>query len=295
MKKILCLFTALLLFVSCSYSSESEDFLNYVQCNYSDFAAFKVKKNYMDSINMSDTMKDREIAFKTLYADYIDYYRSIVRYYSERAGISFDYEYVKKYKNEYLHYGVGFNIPEGNWEVEEDYTMLLNTPDIPEVWSEWLKLQQKYVEKNRKTCEKSAKKGSGCEGGLMTIPETEQAIVDLGKIEKKSDIIRSIQSKDFDYIPYTSSELIDIYLMGNDLNPVFEWEGFDSRKLNKDSKKSFEHFIKHHKDSEYWGIVNEYYNKLKQNKFIYSSDINAWLVDELTIINQKKYYGKNFN
>lgn len=277
MKKILSVFIVFLLFICNSFASEQEKFFKYLQCHFSDFISYQFK-NYKDALNLSETEHDEEFAFRKLYTDYMEYYKETIQYYSENVKTPFNSEYVKKYNKEYLKYGVGFNLVEGNWDVEEDYSMLLETPEIPKVWIEWLKLQEKYVKKHRKTC---IKRG-GCEGTTMTIPEIEQAIIDLEKIEQKSEAIASIQSHKYDYIPYTSRELMDTYLMGNDLKPIFDWNEDDSQILNKKSKKSFEHFIKHHKNSKYWGIVNNYYNRLKQNNFIYSPYINGWLIDELT-------------
>ena len=276
MKKLICLLTALLLFINISYASGQEEFFKFIQCYYSDYAAFQIR-NYIYALNMSETEQDEEFAFKTLYTDYIDYYKNIVKFYTENAVEPFDYEYVKEHKKEYLQYGLGFNIVEGSWDIEEDYTMLLNVTEIPKVWVEWLNLQEKYVAKNRKICMKQG----GCEGWTMTNSEMEQAIIDLEKIENKSKAIASIQSHKYDYIPYTSRELMDTYLMGNDLRQIFEWNQDDTKTLSKNSKKSFEHFIKHHKNSKYWNIVNWYYEALEQNKFLYSPEINGTLIDKL--------------
>ena len=251
MKKIFSVFIVFLLFVCNSFASEQEDFFKYLQCHLSDFMSFQLR-DYKDALNMSETKQDEEFAFKELYIEYINYYKEAVQYYIENVKTPFDYEYVKKHNKEYLEYGIGFNIVEGSWDIEEDYSMLLETPEIPKVWIEWLKLQEKYVKKHRKTC---IKRGS-CEGGTMTVSEIEQAIIDLEKMEQKSKAIASIQSHKYDYIPYTSRELIDTYLMGKDLVPIFDWNPDDTRSLNKASKKSFEHFIKHHKNSKYWGYKN---------------------------------------
>ena len=276
MKKIFSVFIVFLLFVCNSFASEQEDFFKYLQCHLSDFMSFQLR-DYKDALNMSETKQDEEFAFKELYIEYINYYKEAVQYYIENVKTPFDYEYVKKHNKEYLEYGIGFNIVEGSWDIEEDYSMLLETPEIPKVWIEWLKLQEKYVKKHRKTC---IKRGS-CEGGTMTVSEIEQAIIDLEKMEQKSKAIASIQSHKYDYIPYTSRELIDTYLMGKDLVPIFDWNPDDTRSLNKASKKSFEHFIKHHKNSKYWGIVNWYYKALEQNKFLYLPYINGTLIDKL--------------
>ena len=279
MKKILCLFTILLVFINASFGFEQKDFLSYVQKRAAGFS-LKQEEYYVKSLNQTET--EREQAFKKLYANYINYYASIVRDYNKNVGIPFEKEYIKEHKDEYIMYGLGFNIPEGIWELEEDYTMLLNTPAIPEHWAEWLILQQKYIDRNRKTCTNYFfRRSSICEGGTMTISQMEQAIVDLDKVEQKSKVIESIKPQNYDFIPYTSRELIDTYLMGNDLKPIFNWNKNQLGKLDKKSQKSFEHFIKKHKDSKYWDVVNEYYKKLKQNDFIYSAYINAWLIDEL--------------
>lgn len=287
MKRILCLFAALLLFAGILFALEQDNFLYFVRKSSADI---RIKQTEYSKNSLAQTEQEKEISFKKLYINYIDYYKNISKYYVDNSGISFDFDfnYVKNHKDEYKKYGIGFNIPEFNWEPEEDYTMLLNTPDIPENWSEWLKLQQKYVSKNRKNCLKMYLRSTGCEGGTMTIPEREQAIVDLSKIEQKSDVIKSIKSPDFDYIPFTSKELLYTYLLGNDLKPIFEWDYRNDKstsRLNKTSKKSFEHFIKYHSDSIYYDLVSEYYNRLKQNNFADTNETTDWLLKELEKIN----------
>ena len=276
MKKILCLITALLLFVGTSIASDLDELAAVIQRSYANFVLLQGRE-YKDALNMSETKKDEEEVFKGLYKSYIDYYNNIINYYIENVTTPMDSEYVKKHKKEFLEYGFGLNITEGSWCLEDDYTMLLRFPEIPEVWIDWLKLQQKDITQNRNKCIKMG----FCEGGTMTIPEREKAIIEFEKIEQKSEVIASIRAHDFDYIPYTSRELVDTYLMGNDLKPIFDRNPDDTKSLNKASKKSFEHFIKHHKSSKYWPIVNEYYKKLEQNNFLYSPDINGWLIDRL--------------
>ena len=118
MKKILCLLTILLVFISAVFASG--DFLSYVKKRAEGFK-LKQENYYVKSKNQTDA--EKEIAFKKLYINYINYYASIVRYYKKLNLPQFDNEYVKEHKDEYITYGLGFNIPEGNWELEEDYTM----------------------------------------------------------------------------------------------------------------------------------------------------------------------------
>ena len=279
MKKILCLFSVLLLFICMSSANELNDFLNYVQKNSADFKT-KQSQYYDSSVNMTEA--EKEIAFKKLYKSYIDYYSDVNQFYNNHFSSDLDYEYIKKHEKEYLSYGIGFNVPEGLWGTEKDFTLLLNTEGIPENWHNWLALQEKYIVKNRKICKKLFLKNSDmCVGTTMTISEIEQAIVDLGKIEEKSEVIASIKTQDYNFIPYTMNDLLHLYLLGNELQPIFEMNDNGEFILQKASKKSFEHFLKYHKDSKYWNLVNEYYKRLKQDNFKDTNNATDWLFNKL--------------
>lgn len=279
MKKFLCLFAVLLLFVCSSFARELNDFLNYTQNRSADFKTQQAQY-YKNSLKQTETEKEK--AFQKLYKSYVAYYTDVMQYYNNHFGSDLNYEYVKKHEKEYLSCGVGFNVPEGTWGIEEDFTMLLNTDGIPQNWFDWLTLQEKYIFKHRKICKKAfLKNGEMCVGSTMTASEKEQAIADLGKIEEKSDVIASIKTQDYNFIPYTVNDLLHSYLLGNELQPIFCWNKNGQLKLQKESKKSFEHFLKHHKDSKYWTLVNEYYEKLKQDNFTDTHKATDWLFDEL--------------
>ena len=279
MKKILCLFAGLLLFISASFASGEKEFLNIIRKNAADFE-IKQSQYYKNSLDNAEGAK--EVAFLKLYLDYFDYFKKNTQYYHAHPQLDINYEFAINNREECKKYGVGFNVSEGSWYITEDYNMLMNTKGIPQTWFEWLSLQQKYSLKHEEVCEKAFRKGRMCEGGTMTYKEMEQAIVDLENVEKQSDVISSIRTKDYSYIPYTSFNLLCDYLLGNDLRPVYDRdENWQYSKLKKEVQKSYSHFAKNHKNSRYWFIINGYYTKLKNNNFESSDDISLWVFDEL--------------
>ena len=75
-----------------------------------------------------------------------------------------------------------------------------------------------------------------------------------------------------------------IYLEGMDNSPIFD--KWDSKKLNPEFKASYEKFLSENKDSKYYQMVEELYNKAKSNNFTWDENLDDWLMNTY----HKKYF-----
>ena len=244
--------------------------LNNAKIHYSKFKE-KQKEYSLNFWRMNKEEKD--IAFKKLYADYLDKISNFEIYFTNYEGYETSDEYIKNYKKEFAKFGINFVYVEG-YNIIPDYQSLIKTLGIPKPWKDWLKLQENYVLQRLYICNNSA-----CEGETLSVDELEQGIIDLENTEKLSKEIAAIKREDYNYIPDTSKEFLYTYLVGNELYSHFD-EGV-ANKIYTSSKKSYEHFIENHKDSRYYPLVVKYYDKIKANSFKYSSKTQDWLIKEI--------------
>ena len=77
-----------------------------------------------------------------------------------------------------------------------------------------------------------------------------------------------------------------IYLEGVDNSPIFD--KWNTRKMKPEFKTSYEKFLSENKDSKYYPMVEELYNKSKSNDFTWDRDFDAWLYEY-----NKKYFNNN--
>ena len=77
-----------------------------------------------------------------------------------------------------------------------------------------------------------------------------------------------------------------IYLFGLDNTPIFDQ--YDTKKMNLDYKKSYETFLSKNKDSKYYPMVSEFYNKAKENNFMWSKTFDDWHLKTF----QDKYFSE---
>lgn len=231
------------------------------------------KEYFLKSIRMNN--REKEIAFKALYKQYLAYVQDLSSFCYEKNYV-LSKDYVHTYKNYYAELGVAFISLEGAYEISFNYTPLIKTFNIPKVWKNWLELQQKYTLINQEQCNENTCKGSI----MLNVKEMENAIVELENVEKQSKIIEEIKPEHFDYIPCTSLSLLNLYLVGNELSPHFDY--FGERKLYPDFKYSYEDYIKTHKNSKYYPLINSYYSKLKNQNFKYSDKTREWLLNEIS-------------
>ena len=119
------------------------------------------------------------------------------------------------------------------------------------------------------------------DAGLMVPPDTlREYIISLEKfVEQYPDFVLIGDVKD----------VLDSYLMtyleGIDNSPIFD--KWDTRKMLPEFKASYEKFLSENKDSKYYPMVEELYNKAKSNDFTWDRDFDAWLYEY-----HKKYFAK---
>ena len=119
------------------------------------------------------------------------------------------------------------------------------------------------------------------DGGLMVPPDTlREYIIFLEKFVA--------QYPDFVLIS-DAKGILDSYLMtyleGIDNSPIFD--KWNTRKMLPEYKVSYEKFLAENKDSKYYPMVEELYNKSKANDFNWDRDFDAWLYEY-----HKKYFAE---
>ena len=248
-----------------------DNILNNANIHYAKFK--KTQKEYSLNFWKMEENKKEE-AFKKVYDDYLSKFSNFETYFANNGGYDLTYEYFESHKEDFKKLGINFISLEGSYEPIPDYTSLIKTFGIPKNWEKWLELQEKYTLQRLYACNDSV-----CEGESLSIEEIKQAIIDLDEIEKKSKTIASIKAENYDYIPDTSARFLNNYLIGNDLNWLFDYDR--TNKIYDSVKESYEDFIKNNKDSKYYGLINKYYDKLKKNNFRYSDKNKDWLYEQL--------------
>ncbi len=119
------------------------------------------------------------------------------------------------------------------------------------------------------------------DAGLMVPPDTlREYIISIEKfVEQYPDFVLIGDAKD----------ILDSYLMtyleGIDNSPIFD--KWNTRKMLPEYKASYEKFLAENKDSKYYPMVEELYNKSKANDFNWDRDFDAWLYKY-----HKKYFVK---
>ncbi len=73
------------------------------------------------------------------------------------------------------------------------------------------------------------------------------------------------------------------YLEGIDNSPIFD--KWNTRKMKPEFKTSYEKFLSENKDSKYYPMVEELYNKSRENDFTWDRDFDQWLYEY-----HKKYF-----
>lgn len=262
--------------------NKNKELKEYARLNYEYFKKYQI---IYESTNF-ESENEKEETFLKLYKKYIDGIDELNEFYYNNDFL-INKEYINLNKYLYKQYGASFIYTEGNYYFTYNYNNLINTKNIPQVFKKWLKLQQKYIQLEQKQSEIN----EGYEGTQFSAKELEQAIIDLEKIENESQIIASINNEEFNYIPITSIWVIENYLLGNEINPRFDYN--ESELLDNNFKSSYENFLEKNKTSKYYPLIKEYYNKLKNNKFKYSEKNKNWL--ELEILKYDNLNKKNIN
>ncbi len=73
------------------------------------------------------------------------------------------------------------------------------------------------------------------------------------------------------------------YLEGMDNSPIFD--RWNTGKIKPEFKESYEKFLSENKNSKYYPMVKELYNKAKSNNFTWNKDFDQWLNEY-----HKKYF-----
>ena len=122
------------------------------------------------------------------------------------------------------------------------------------------------------------------DGGLAVPPDTlREYIIFLEKfIEQNPDFILISDAKDF------LESYLMTYLEGIDNSPIFD--KWNTRKMKTEFKESYEKFLSENKNSKYYPMVEELYNKSKENDFNWDRDFDAWLYEY-----HKKYFASTVN
>ena len=115
--------------------------------------------------------------------------------------------------------------------------------------------------------------------GLIIPPDTlREYIISLEKfVEQYPEFVLILEVKD----------ILDNYLMtyleGIDNSPIFD--KWNTRKMLPEFKASYEKFLTENKDSKYYSMVKELYNKSKANNFNWDRSFDTWLYEY-----HKKYF-----
>ena len=77
---------------------------------------------------------------------------------------------------------------------------------------------------------------------------------------------------------------LSIYLEGMDNSPVFDT--WNTKRINTDFKSSYEKFLTENTNSKYYPMVEELYNKAKENNFMWDENFHDWHMNNF----HKKYF-----
>ena len=157
---------------------------------------------------------------------------------------------------------------EGNpyYDLNRQYLAKKYEKYISQAYCEWLN----HLDKTAKLTN---------DAGLTIAPdELREYIIYLEKFkEKYPDFV------DIDGVDLVIKGYLDVYLMGLDNTRVFIfWE----KRMNPEFKSSYEKFLSENKNSKYYPMVEELYNKAKENNFKYDDNIQKW--------HQEVFYPKYF-
>ena len=117
------------------------------------------------------------------------------------------------------------------------------------------------------------------DGGLMIPPDTvREYIIFLEMFTAKNpEFVLISDAKDI------LDSYLMIYLEGIDNSPIFD--KWNTGKMKPEFKTSYERFLSENKDSKYYPMVEELYNKSKENNFAWDKNFDDWLY-----IYHKKYF-----
>lgn len=152
------------------------------------------------------------------------------------------------------------------YAVNTDYLLKKFGKYLSPSYNEWLK----FIVKKETVMQ---------DGGLIVPPDKlREYIIFIEKfVEQNPNFILIGEAKKI-----LNSYLIT-YLVGVDNSPIFD--KWNTRKMKPEFKESYEKFLSENKDSKYYPMVEELYNKSKENDFNWDRDFDQWLYSY-----HKKYF-----
>ena len=234
-----------------------EEALNPVQKYYKE----NLEQDEINFLNKAKNSRDNDSEFSKLQTKFIEATDVLNEKYAENIDTNDSY-----YKNNW----VKLSFVEGTYfyAVNSEYMRDKYGKYLSPAYNEWLK----FILKRESVMQ---------DGGLMVPPDTlREYIIFLEKfVEQNPEFILISDAKDI------LESYLMTYLEGIDNSPIFD--KWNTRKMLPEFKTSYEKFLSENKDSKYYPMVEELYNKSKANDFNWDRDFDAWLYEY-----HKKYFAK---
>ena len=238
-------------------SISKEKVLNPVQKYYKD----NLEQDEIKFLNKAKASKDNDMEFSKLQTKFIKATDVLNEKYTENIDPDDTY-----YKNNW----VKMPYVEGCYfyAVNSDYLLEKYGKYLSSSYNEWLK----FIIKRESVMQ---------DGGLTVPPDTlREYILFLEKfVEQNPNFILISDAKDI------LNSYLMTYLEGIDNSPIFD--KWNTRKMKPEFKESYEKFLAENKDSKYYPMVEELYNKSKDNDFNWDRNFDQWLYEY-----HKKYFAE---
>ena len=234
---------------------KKEEILNPAQKYYKDYLEQDVKK-FLARVK---TSKNNDLAFSKLQNKFIKAADFLNEKYPDKIDIT-DIYYQKNW--------IKLSCIEGIYiyAVNSDYLLEKYGQYVSSAYKEWLN----FIIKRETVLQ---------DGGFIVPPDTlREYIIYLEKfVDQNTDFILISDAK------HLLQSYLMIYLEGVDNSPIFD--KWNTRKMKPEFKTSYEKFLSENKDSKYYPMVEELYNKSKANDFTWDRDFDVWLYEY-----NKKYF-----
>ena len=232
-----------------------EEILTPVQKYYKD----NLEQDEVNFLNKAKTSKDNDLEFNKLHTKFMKATDVLNEKYIENLDINDSY-----YKNNW----VKISCIEGScfYAVNTEYFLQKYGKYLSSAYQEWLKF--------------TLKRENVMQDGGLIIPadKLREYIIFLEKfVEQNPDFILTTDAKDF------LESYLMIYLEGLDNSPIFD--KWNTKKLQPEFKNSYEKFLSENKNSKFYPMVEELYNKAKEKDFSWDKDLEQWMHDY-----HKKYF-----
>ncbi|MBR6126166.1 hypothetical protein IKQ21_00615 [bacterium] len=234
-----------------------EDVLNPVQKYYKE----NLEQYEINFLNKAKNSKDNDLEFSKLQMKFIKATDVLNEKYAENIDIKDPY-----YKN--------------NWikllNSEGSYYYIINYNYLYRKYGQYLSFAYKQLLNHHSETESIVE-----DAGLTISPDKlREYIIFLDNfIKQNPNFVLKNDVNDM------LNNYLMIYLVGIDNSPTFD--KWNTRKMLPKYKASYEKFLSENKDSKYYPMVEELYNKAKANDFSWDRDFDAWLYEY-----HKKYFAK---